>query len=540
MSKRCKLLVMLIIAFSALVTLTGCTIAEKAIGETILLYVLLDIPVGIIFGVATNKILENKGYSDNWFWFGFFCLGVALIVAACKPECKTTYSTPSFMKSQNGPTGNGWKCSCGIYNPSYMTTCECGKNKPTEGSHSNNEWKCACGTWNPNFIGTCSCGVKKYQAANELKRRQEEAKEAIRQKQKGLSQKTESESTQVSTSEDRCPECNSPLLEGSTYCNKCGAKLEEQKHSIDEQELICPKCSSVLAKGSAFCNKCGFDLSHQEESHIQSYDPLVKPRCPKCNALLRADATQCGRCGATFSQPVFSEAKLSKNQSKQPKCGKCGAILKTGATHCNRCGALIDRKKTHQVSSTSTNSNESSCELYKHSKIIIDQMVRGLRADDRYNIYSIDGKRIGYISQGGISGGAVAAQVMLGRGMKHFASSTFSVYNERNKVIGGISQNGFSLELRDQNNSSLGTMRNGNLIDRNGKVAAVFKFSGLNKYDVYDASRKHIASIDKKWNGVAKELFTKADKYMIEFESKISEQDKCIAILLCISIDFFH
>lgn len=41
---------------------------------------------GTIWGVATNKVLENKGYDDNWFWWGFFFSFIPLIIACTKPQ----------------------------------------------------------------------------------------------------------------------------------------------------------------------------------------------------------------------------------------------------------------------------------------------------------------------------------------------------------------------------------------------------------------------------------------------------------------------
>lgn len=39
----------------------------------------------IIWGIVTDKIIKNKGYTENWFWWGFFFGLIAVIVAAAKP-----------------------------------------------------------------------------------------------------------------------------------------------------------------------------------------------------------------------------------------------------------------------------------------------------------------------------------------------------------------------------------------------------------------------------------------------------------------------
>lgn len=41
---------------------------------------------GVIWGYATKAVINNKGYDDNWFWWGFFFGFIALIVAVAKPE----------------------------------------------------------------------------------------------------------------------------------------------------------------------------------------------------------------------------------------------------------------------------------------------------------------------------------------------------------------------------------------------------------------------------------------------------------------------
>ena len=49
----------------------------------------------------------------------------------------------------------------------------------------------------------------------------------------------------------QCPECQHENLEGSRFCNGCGAKLE----------IPCSACDHVNPAGSRFCNACGHDLA---------------------------------------------------------------------------------------------------------------------------------------------------------------------------------------------------------------------------------------------------------------------------------------
>lgn len=50
-----------------------------------MIYLIIWAVQGAIWGFATNKIVENKGYDENWFWWGFFFGLIALLVALSKP-----------------------------------------------------------------------------------------------------------------------------------------------------------------------------------------------------------------------------------------------------------------------------------------------------------------------------------------------------------------------------------------------------------------------------------------------------------------------
>ncbi len=117
--------------------------------EYIIGYIIGLIIYGLIFGFATKAVIENKGYDDNWFWWGFFFGFIALIVACAKPQntrysgasTYTDYSTrsPAYGTPMAAATreseekkvlaSGGWKCICGRVNAAYVSTCYCGRNK---------------------------------------------------------------------------------------------------------------------------------------------------------------------------------------------------------------------------------------------------------------------------------------------------------------------------------------------------------------------------------------------------------------------------
>ncbi len=83
---------------------------------------------GAIFGFATNAIIQNKGYREDWFWWGFFFGIIAMLVAMSKPE-KRSYRDSSDERSLSA-LSSGWKCPrCGRVNANYVGTCGCGYEK---------------------------------------------------------------------------------------------------------------------------------------------------------------------------------------------------------------------------------------------------------------------------------------------------------------------------------------------------------------------------------------------------------------------------
>ncbi len=100
----------------------------------IIVFIVVYIIYGTIWGVATNKILENKGYDENWFIWGFIFGIVAMLVALSKPDMYSSaiYDNELLNKGrrENILLDGGWECAfCHCLNKAYVTSCRCGKSK---------------------------------------------------------------------------------------------------------------------------------------------------------------------------------------------------------------------------------------------------------------------------------------------------------------------------------------------------------------------------------------------------------------------------
>lgn len=88
---------------------------------------------GMIFGFATDAVISNKGYDENWFWWGFFFGWIALVVALAKPQKERNTRSPEASAAyydNKRMKNNGWVCAkCEKTNPHYTGTCSCGNTK---------------------------------------------------------------------------------------------------------------------------------------------------------------------------------------------------------------------------------------------------------------------------------------------------------------------------------------------------------------------------------------------------------------------------
>lgn len=127
--------------------------------SVLLFYSLIGTVNGLIFGFATRAVVYNKGYSENWFWYGFFFGFIATIVALTKPDMHAYSNTRGTIDAP--PTLQ--------VEPRKLSSEKIGPN----------QWRCSCGMVNMEYTGTCSCGRKKWQAKEEIEQKRQKLRDRI-------------------------------------------------------------------------------------------------------------------------------------------------------------------------------------------------------------------------------------------------------------------------------------------------------------------------------------------------------------------------
>lgn len=94
----------------------------------------------IVWGVVVNKVIENKGYKENWFWWGFFFGVFALIVAITKqnvplPNDLTISEQPAKTETTPEKRIDSTKFDkIDINSAIHITECNIRKDNETDGA----------------------------------------------------------------------------------------------------------------------------------------------------------------------------------------------------------------------------------------------------------------------------------------------------------------------------------------------------------------------------------------------------------------------
>jgi len=186
--------------------------------------------------------------------------------------------------------------------------------------------------------------------------------------------------------------------------------------------------------------------------------------------------------------------------------------------------------------------------FFNSNVYLIDEKVNFFKFENQYNVYNESGEAIGKIAQK-LSFGDKILRMLLNKAMLPFSleiknandeveasihrgwtffMSKIAIHNAKGIAIGSITQKFKLFKPTFKIQDALGN-----------EIAEISGDWKAWNFNIQDNTQAQIGTISKKWNGAMKEVFTSADKYIVELFSiyNSNPENKMAILATAITID---
>lgn len=185
--------------------------------------------------------------------------------------------------------------------------------------------------------------------------------------------------------------------------------------------------------------------------------------------------------------------------------------------------------------------------FFDSNSYFIDEKVGLFKFENCYKVFDDNGLEIGSINQK-LSAGAKLLRLFVNKAMLPFKLEIKDAEGQLQATVSrGWTFFLSKIIITDANEEQVGSIKQKfkffkpkfTILDNSEQVAATIKgdWKAWN-FDITDAAEKSIGTIDKKWNGAMKEIFTSADKYHVKINPEYSNPASKMAVIAgAITID---
>ena len=184
----------------------------------------------------------------------------------------------------------------------------------------------------------------------------------------------------------------------------------------------------------------------------------------------------------------------------------------------------------------------------------IDEKVTAFRFTNAYQIYDAQGRPAGAVRQADISGGAKAARLLLGSRTKGLQSFRFDLLDADGSELASVRRGGMGeglaalrqIGIFDAWDQQLGGIQmiphfastEQRVTDAAGRPVCSITgdWKGWN-FRITAPDGRLLGAIDKQWGGLARELFTTADKYHVSLSPYTDPGERLLITAAAITID---
>lgn len=182
-------------------------------------------------------------------------------------------------------------------------------------------------------------------------------------------------------------------------------------------------------------------------------------------------------------------------------------------------------------------------------RLVVSQKAKLVELTNEYGVFDEEGTRVGSIRQEGQS--ALRKVARLVSSVDQFMTHRLGVYDVNgSKVLELVRPRKFlksRIEVSDGQGMPVGTILQENVMGKKrfrldgagGEVVGAINAENWRAWDfrILDVGGKEVGRITKKWHGAARELFTTADKYLVEVDREVQGPLRLLAMASAAGID---
>jgi uncharacterized protein YxjI len=186
--------------------------------------------------------------------------------------------------------------------------------------------------------------------------------------------------------------------------------------------------------------------------------------------------------------------------------------------------------------------------LFQHNVLVVNQKAKLIELTNQYSVFDADGNTVGHVNQVGQSN--VKKLLRLVSSVDQFLTHHFDITDASDALVMSITRPAklfkSTVLINDSTGAELGRIVQENVF---GKIHFALEVGGLKigaikaenwrawNFSIEDADGREVARITKKFAGLAREIFTTADSYVVEIHENLSQPLHSLVIAAALSID---
>ncbi|MDP4701991.1 MAG: phospholipid scramblase family protein [Ilumatobacteraceae bacterium] len=186
--------------------------------------------------------------------------------------------------------------------------------------------------------------------------------------------------------------------------------------------------------------------------------------------------------------------------------------------------------------------------LFQHRVLVVNQKAKLIELTNQYSVFDENGNNIGHVNQVGQS--KAKKLLRLVSSVDQFLTHHFDITDANDSLVMSVTRPAKILKSTVLINDSTGA-EIGRIVQENvfGKIHFALEAGGAKigaikaenwrawNFAIEDASGREVARITKKYAGLAREVFTTADSYVVEIHEIPSQPLHSLIIAAALSID---